>query len=138
MIDSITVEVFIDAGMEKVWQYFTDTEHIKNWYFASDKWHCPDAANDFVVDGKFLIRMEAKGGTLGFDFKGTNKEIIEFEEIKYILDDGRRVKVEFKHVGDKIHVVETFEPETQNDRKLQKEGWQNILNNFKKYVESLN
>jgi hypothetical protein len=32
-------------------------------------------------------------------------------------------------------VVETFEAETENSIEMQKDGWQAILNNFKRYVE---
>src|SRR3989344_269880 len=30
----------------------------------------------------------------------------------------------------------TFDPETENTEELQRSGWQSILENFKKYVES--
>lgn len=35
-----------------------------------------------------------------------------------------------------IITVETFEAETTNSIELQKEGWQAILDNFKKYAEA--
>ena len=33
-------------------------------------------------------------------------------------------------------IVETFDPEQQNPIEMQRGGWQSILDNFKKYVES--
>jgi hypothetical protein len=35
-------------------------------------------------------------------------------------------------------VVETFEAESENSVELQQGGWQAILDNFKKYVETIN
>lgn len=32
-------------------------------------------------------------------------------------------------------VIETFEPETTFSEEFQKQGWQSILDNFKKYAE---
>lgn len=39
-------------------------------------------------------------------------------------------------VGGKTKVTTTFDAEKMNPEKMQKDGWQAILNNFKKYVES--
>jgi hypothetical protein len=33
-------------------------------------------------------------------------------------------------------VVETFDPEQENPAEMQREGWQSILDNFKKHVEA--
>jgi hypothetical protein len=35
-----------------------------------------------------------------------------------------------------VKVVETFDPENENPDEVQRSGWQAILDNFKKYVES--
>lgn len=66
----ITVSVIVNAPLQKVWQFWTLPEHIKQWNFASDDWHTPKAENDLQVGGKFLSRMEAKDGSFGFDFWG--------------------------------------------------------------------
>lgn len=34
-------------------------------------------------------------------------------------------------------VTEVFEPETVNSADMQKQGWQSILDNFKKYTEGI-
>ena len=52
------------------------------------------------------------------------------------MSDGRKVKVEFSGENGKTKIVESFDPEKVNSLELQKNGWQAILNNFKKYVES--
>ena len=56
----ITVEATVKAPVEKVWQFWTGPEHIKQWNNASDDWHTPRAENDLRVGGRFEARMEAK------------------------------------------------------------------------------
>ena len=131
----ITVETTVNASVEKVWQYWTEPKHIEKWNNASDDWHTPHAENDLRVDGKFLSRMEAKDGSFVFDFEGTYSEVKPFEKIKYVLADGREVEIIFVKNGENIKVTEIFDPENENTIELQQEGWQAILNNFKKYVE---
>ncbi|HQW93764.1 MAG TPA: SRPBCC domain-containing protein, partial [Ferruginibacter sp.] len=67
---SITVETIVQAPVEKVWECWTKPEHITGWNNASDDWHTPRAENDLRVGGKFLSRMEARDGSMGFDFGG--------------------------------------------------------------------
>lgn len=135
-ITLITVEALINAPIKKVWECFTKPEHIVNWNFASDDWHCPNAINDFRTGGKFSWRMEAKDGSMGFDFGGTYTEIKNFETIKYQIGDGRNVELNFSVQKNSILVTETFEAESTHSIEQQRLGWQLILNNFKKYVES--
>lgn len=52
------------------------------------------------------------------------------------MGDDRRVELSFTQDGDSTRVVETFEAEGQNSLELQRQGWQAILDNFKKYAES--
>lgn len=132
----ITVETVIDAPVEKVWKFFTAPEHITKWNNASDDWYTPSAKNDLKVKGEFVYRMEAKDGSFGFDFGGVYDEVKPNEVIAYTIGDGRKVKVPFVKVGNSTKVIETFEAEVENSLELQKGGWQAILDNFKKYVES--
>ena len=133
---TITVEAAITAPIEKVWQAWTGPEHIVKWNNASDDWHTPSATNDLTVGGKFTSRMEAKDGSMGFDFEGTYTYIQPNQTIEYIIADGRTVKVDFIIIDDHCKVIETFEAENENPVELQQQGWQSILNNFKSYVES--
>ncbi|MBC7829762.1 MAG: SRPBCC family protein [Chitinophagaceae bacterium] len=132
----ITVESTVNAPVEKVWKYWTSPEHITKWNSASDDWHTPFAENDLQVGGKFSSRMEAKDGSFGFDFGGVYDEVKQHERIAYTLGDGRTVSVDFAGSGNQTNVTETFDAETTNSVELQRGGWQTILNNFKKYVES--
>ena len=107
------------------------------WNNASDDWHTPRAENDLRAGGKFLYRMEAKDGSMGFDFSGEYDEIVEFKLIRYTLADSRKVTIEFSGTGNVTQIVETFEAETENSAELQQYGWQCILDNFKKHAESV-
>lgn len=135
--DAIKIHTTVNAPREQVWKYWTEPEHIKNWNYASEDWHTPAVENDVRENGKFSWRMEAKDGSSGFDFVGIYTKIKKPENIKYTMDDGRKAELWFKEDGDATLVEETFEAEKENSRELQKNGWQAILNNFKKYVESI-
>jgi uncharacterized protein YndB with AHSA1/START domain len=132
----ITVECSIKSNLDKVWNYWTTPEQIIQWNNASADWHTPKASNDLKVGGRFCFTMAAKDGSFSFDLEGTYTEVIENKSIKYILDDDREDAVDFIAIGDMVEVVETFEAETQNTLELQQFGWQAILNNFKKLVET--
>ncbi|WP_435356742.1 SRPBCC family protein [Emticicia sp. SJ17W-69] len=132
----ITVETTVNAPVAKVWECWTSPEHVTQWNNASDDWHTPHAENDLRVGGKFLSRMEAKDGSFGFDFIGLYEEVEENKSIVYTMEDGRKVAIAFISEGGSTEVTESFEAEATNSIELQQAGWQAILNNFKKYVES--
>lgn len=133
----ITVENTVSAGVDKVWKFWTEPEHIKNWNSASDDWHTPHATNDLRVGGKFSSTMAAKDGSVSFDFEGTYDQVEKNKLIEYTMTDGRRVKVTFEDKTGKTKVVETFDAENTNPVEMQRAGWQAILDNFKKYTEEV-
>jgi uncharacterized protein YndB with AHSA1/START domain len=135
-IKSITVQTTVNAPVEKVWEYWTSPEHITKWNYASDDWHTTRAENDLRVGGKFLSRMEAKDGSSGFDFEGIYEAVIPNEVIEYSLGDGRKVRVDFIDNGNGTKIVETFDAENVHSEEQQRTGWQNILDNFKRYIEA--
>ncbi len=118
----ITVENTINAPVKKVWQYWTMPEHITKWNNASDDWHTPRAENDLRVGGTFVSRMEAKDGSVGFDFGGVYDAVINNEYIEYTIGDDRKVKITFSGHGDITKVVESFEAESTNSIEMQKGG----------------
>lgn len=136
-VKKITVEVTVNAPVGKVWEAWTKPEHIVKWNFATDDWHSPWAKADFREGGSFSARMEAKDGSMGFDFGGIYDVIRNNEFIEYTMGDDRKVQVEFSSSGNQTKVVETFDAENTHSLELQKNGWQAILDNFKKYVESI-
>ena len=135
MHQKITITATINAPIEKVWQYWTEPEHITKWAFASDEWEAPSAQNDVRVGGRFVTRLQATDGSQGFDFSGEYTEVIMHEKISYILDDERKAVTVFETVEDGTKIISTFEMESENPEETQRAGWQAILNNFKKQVE---
>jgi uncharacterized protein YndB with AHSA1/START domain len=133
----ITVEASINAPVAKVWTLWTDPQHIVNWNNASDDWFTPRAENDLKVNSRFIWRMEARDGSSGFDFSGVYKKVEPHKKIEYTLDDNRKVEISFVSKGDRTLVKETFEAEDENSLELQRQGWQAILDNYRKYAESL-
>jgi uncharacterized protein YndB with AHSA1/START domain len=131
----LTVFTKINASLEKVYEFWNNPNHIQNWYFASTDWHCPKAENNLQVGKSFNIRMEAKDGSFGFDFEGKYTKIIENQLIAYILADDRKVITTFEVQENSVLVTQKFDPENENTLELQQNGWQAILDNFKKCVE---
>ena len=134
---TITVEATVNATIETVWESWTKPEHITKWNYASDDWHSPYAENDLKEGGKMLATMAAKDGSFSFDFWGIHTKVLQHQEIATTLGDDRKMSVKFISTDNKVKLIETFEPENQNSSELQQQGWQAILNNFKKYTESL-
>ena len=133
----ITVSATINAPVEKVWKFWTDPKHIVRWNHASDDWHTTKAENDLRKGGTFVSRMEARDGSIGFDFAGQYTEVSEHKKIEYVMADGRRVRVAFESSGDgQTGVTEMFDAEGEHSPEMQRSGWQSILDNFKRYVES--
>lgn len=131
----ISIETQVNASLTKVWDSWVTPEHIVKWNFAIDDWHCPKAEIDLIAGGNFSYRMEAKDGSVGFDYNGAFSKIISHEFISVTLEDARMVTVNFEKNIEGVKVIQTFDAEDENSAEQQKQGWQNILNNFKNYVE---
>ncbi len=131
----ITIRAHVAASLTHTWTCWTSPEHITQWNFAGDDWHCPSATNDLRTGGKFTSRMEARDGSFGFDFEGIYDQVIPFALIRYSMEDGRKVEIRFEEAGNGTVVTETFDPESENPVDMQRDGWQMILNNFKRHAE---
>ncbi len=136
--ESITIKTKVNAPVEKVWKRWTAPEDVMQWNTASDDWHTTHSENDLRTGGSFISRMESKDGQFGFDFGGTYEEVVDHKKIIYVMSDGRKVDVRFEADGDVTNIVETFDAETENSVEMQRDGWQAILDNFKKYTEEKN
>jgi uncharacterized protein YndB with AHSA1/START domain len=134
--EKITIEAVVNRNSSDIWTLWTQPEHITKWNQASDDWHSPRAENDLRVGGRFLIRMEAKDGSMGFDFSGVYNEVIEHKKIYYTMDDGREVETLFSEENGETKIIITFDAENENPLEMQRDGWQAILNSFKKYAEA--
>lgn len=136
MNQDITVEAIINAPVKKVWDFYNQSEHVIKWNSPSEDWFTPKANNDLRTGGKFVYRMEARDGSAGFDFGGTYDEVIENQLIKYTMGDDRKVTIIMTEENHQTKIAVTFELEKENTPEKQRDGWQSILNNFKRYVES--
>jgi uncharacterized protein YndB with AHSA1/START domain len=132
----IKIETTVNADLEKVWQYWTEPRHIIRWNSASDDWCTLKAENDLREGGTFSSTMAAKDGSMSFDFGGTYDKVKKHERIEYTMGDNRKARVLFSSSGSETTVTEEFETENTHPPELQKNGWQAILNNFKKHVEA--
>jgi uncharacterized protein YndB with AHSA1/START domain len=135
MTGKITIEAKIAAPIAQVWIAYTTPEDIKQWNAASDDWHTTKSTVDLRVGGEFTSRMEAKDGSFGFDFAGTYTRIVPQKLIEFSFG-GRTSAVAFMAGADTVTVRLTFDPETEHSIEQQRDGWQAILNNFKKHVEA--
>ena len=135
MSTPVQIQTTIQAKKERVWDYYTNPQHITQWNFATPSWHCPKAENNLEVGGRYLARMEAKDGSFGFDFEAIYLEINVGRNFTYQLEDNRKVytKFEEEEQGTKLTII--FDAEAENTIEAQRNGWQAILDNFKKYVE---
>lgn len=106
------------------------------WNFASPDWHCPAARNDLRPGGEFCYRMEAKDGSMGFDYEGTFIEVTPHSRLRLALGPDREVLVEFTATDQGTKVSQTFTPETTFSLEQQRAGWQSIMDNYRQHVSS--
>lgn len=130
----IEVETTAAVPVEEAWRAYTTPEDIVRWNAASEDWHTTRASVDLREGGLFVSRMEAKDGSMGFDFEGTYTRIVENQLIEYAFGE-RKARVEFSQVPEGVHVRVTFEAETTHTLEQQRLGWQAILDNFARHVE---
>jgi uncharacterized protein YndB with AHSA1/START domain len=131
----INIETTVAAPIEQVWRAYTTPAEIKQWNAASDDWHTTAASVDLREGGAFSSRMEAKDGSMGFDFAGTYTKIVAHKLIEYSFGD-RTAQVEFTPHPKGVVVRVTFDSEPTHSIEQQQGGWQAILNNFARAVEA--
>jgi uncharacterized protein YndB with AHSA1/START domain len=131
----ITVATTVAAPVERVWKAFSTPADITQWNFASDDWWCPSAVTDLRSGGQYRARMEAKDGSFGFDFEAVYEEVDLHKAITLAMSDGRKARTTFTAEGDRTKVTTTFDAENENPIEMQRDGWQAILDNFRKHVE---
>lgn len=132
----ITVSVKIKQPVKKIWYHLNNPDSIKQWNQASDDWETTHATVDLRVGGTFLSHMRAKDGSAGFDFEGTYTLVKPYRRYDYVMSDGRNVTVTLRNLLFTTKVTYVFDPESENPRSMQQEGWQAILDSFKTFVET--
>ncbi len=156
-MSKLTVSTTINAPLETVYEALWNPEHIVHWGFAdAATWHCPWAKGEEPkVGGVFTTRMEARDGSFGFDLTAQYTEVTPLKSMsytlgemrEYFLDAGRVVDITLELVstppergdtgGFSVKVTETFDAEEIHPHEMQIAGWNAILENLKKYTESL-
>ena len=146
MSTELTVFTLVHAPLETVWESFWKSEHIVHWCFASDDWHCPKSVSPEPAVGViFSNTFAAKDGSFSFDLTAQYTEVIPMQKIvytmgemkEYFLDAGRVVTVNIEETPDGILITETFDAEEIHSAEQQIAGWSAILENFRKYTETL-
>lgn len=132
----ITVETVANTTLDRAWAGWNTPADIVQWNTAQDDWHTTRSTVDLREGGTFLSRMEAKDGSMGFDFEGTYTRVVPRERIEYRMSDGREVEVTFAEQPGGVHVKVVFDGETENPPELQRQGWQAILDNYGRHVEA--
>lgn len=131
----IHVEITAKAPLAEVWRAYSSPEDIKQWNSPSPDWHTPSSTVDLREGGAFSSRMEAKDGSFGFDFAGTYTKVVDKKLIEYSFGD-RTARVAFSEGKDGVTVKVDFDAETENPIEMQRDGWQSILDSFKRHVEA--
>lgn len=145
-MSQLTVSTKIYAPLEKVRHARNDPQAIMQRNHASDDWHCPASSVDLRVGGLFSATMAAKDGSFSFDFTWQYDVVEPMAKIaytmwafeKHFVPAGRKCTVTFVEDGSCgcVTVSETFDAEEVHSDEMQIAGWQAILENFKKHVES--
>jgi uncharacterized protein YndB with AHSA1/START domain len=131
----ITVETTVKAPLAEVWRAYSSPEDIVKWNSPTPTWHTTSSKVDLREGGAFSSRMEAKDGSMGFDFAGTYTKIVDRKLIEYAFGD-RKARVDFTEGPAGVTVKVAFDGETENPVEQQRAGWQSILDSFKKHVEA--
>jgi len=132
--DPITIEILVGVQPAEAWKAYTSPEAITQWNQAIPEWHCPSAEVDLREGGRHIARMEARDGSMGFDFGGTYEEVDAPKALTLRLDDGRRARTTFEPEGGGTRVRTVFDPEATNPADMQRDGWQAILDSYAAYV----
>lgn len=132
----IHIETTVKAPLAEVWRAYSSPEDIKKWNSPSPDWHTPSSTVDLRAGGSFSSRMEARDGSMGFDFAGTYTKVVDRKLIEYDFGD-RKARVEFSEGPGGVTVKVGFDAETENSLEQQRAGWQSILDSFKRHVEAI-
>jgi uncharacterized protein YndB with AHSA1/START domain len=130
----ITVSTVVLGPIEEVWSAYTTPADIKLWNAASPDWHTTSSTVDLRPGGTFCSRMEAKDGSLGFDFEGQYTKVVPHQRIEYEFG-GRVAVVTFTEGAGGVQVTVRFDGEPAHSEEQQRTGWQAILDNFARHVQ---
>jgi uncharacterized protein YndB with AHSA1/START domain len=131
MTDPIMIHAHVPTvSLTHAFHVYTTPADICLWNAASDDWHTPSASIDLRPGGRLLSRMEARDGSMGFDFGATISVVDAPHCLAYTIDDGRAVDITFVEANGGVDVTIAFEAEGIHPREMQQQGWQAILDRF--------
>lgn len=133
----LSVGVTINQSLDRVWDTWVDQNHMQYWMVISSDYEVKDAKNDLKIGGGFSYKMCSKIGDIQFDYAGTYVAIELKRLLAFTMNDDRNVEVLFSVIEDVVHIELNFEAVNEQDLDVQIQGWQAMLNYFKKHVESL-
>ncbi len=133
----VSIQTTIQKPIELVWKTYITPKHVDAWNHATEDWETFGATSDFRVGGYFKYPMRAKDHSFGFDFEGEFLQIEPLKYIKYRLLDDRIVEIKFSEQPKQVKVEVIFDTESENSVELQRQGWQQILDAFKRYCLTL-
>lgn len=131
----ITISITIFETTPVVWDLYTQSKHISEWYVFSPGWKCKNVECNLKVGGTYSAKMEAVDGSSCFEIKAIFDEVIPRQTISYKLEDGRKVYTTFDNLDGATKIQTTFDKDEDKPIKNQQDRWYDILNNFKNYVE---
>lgn len=133
----LSVGVTINQSLDRVWDTWVDQNHMQYWMVISSDYEVKDAKNDLKIGGGFSYKMCSKIGNIQFDYAGIYVAIELKRLLAFTMNDDRKVEVLFSVIEDVVHIELNFEAVNEQDLDVQIQGWQAMLNYFKKHVESL-
>lgn len=133
----LSVGVTINQSLDRVWDTWVDQNHMQYWMVISSDYEVKDAKNDLKIGGGFSYKMCSKIGDIQFDYAGTYVAIELKRLLAFTMNDDRNVEVLFSVIEDVVHIELNFEAVNEQDLDVQIQGWQAMLNYFKKHVEGL-
>ena len=127
----ISVSVLVARPLAEVWQ---------GWHHGVER-RLPTVAlspkpGGSAGRGAFLPPHGGQGWQHGVRFRGHLHEIRAPTGLRYVMDDGREVSVQFVEEQGGTRVEEVFDAESQHSDEQQRAGWQSILDNFKRHMEA--
>ncbi len=142
----LTVSTTINTPLTLVYEALWNPVHIMHWCHAGPDWHCPKAiGGEPKVGETFTTTYAAKDGSFAFDLVGRydivepqNRLLYTIGEMKeFFLPAGREVEVLFETTPEWVRVTEIFDAEDVHSHEMQIAGWGAILENLRKYCETL-
>lgn len=133
--ETIRVQTIVKANASKVWEYWSQPAHLENWNHAARREAAKEPSMGAVPKSK-EEQLERKPAVVNFDFSGRYEVVSPENYVEYILGDGRKLKVLFGNVAEGVHIQLSIDAEHSHGVSIQKEGWQSLLDSFRRYVES--